>query len=166
MRLERDRAADGAPWHDRERWLDRLHYFVGPMLPPRHHTLSVVVREGDPEAPPVRRAARDGMPDWIEGFHAAAETDFDWAPEDVGQWWESPALGVRAVQVRETRLVVEDTRAARDRRAPRERPTGTWTRPSSSVSARCSSRRSRQVAAASAPARWISDSSRRRSGPA
>jgi len=128
LRLERDRAAGDAPWHDRERWLDRLHYFVGPMLPPRQHTLSVEVREGEPEPPPVRRAARDGLPGWIEGFHAAAETDFAWTPEDVDQWWESPALGVRAVQVGKTRLVVEDTRAARDRRAPRERQTGTWTR--------------------------------------
>jgi len=128
LRLERDRAAPEAPWNDRERWLDRLHYFVGPMLPPRHHTLSVEAFDAEVSLPPVRSAAGDGLPDWIESFRAEAEAGFGWHVEEVGQWWESPELGVRAVQVREEHLLVADARAAPDDRAPRLRPTGTWTR--------------------------------------
>ena len=39
-----------------------------------------------------------------------------------------PELGVRALQLNEVQLVVEDRRAAPGERAPQVRPTGTWTR--------------------------------------
>jgi len=126
IRLDRDLARPGAPFFDPASLLDKAYYMLGPILPARHHTLSVRIRQpdGSYRDDPVRNADADGMPAWLDAFRAAAGSDR--ARGDVGQWWESEKLGIRAVEVDTTQLFVEDTKAVDG--APRFSPTNSWTR--------------------------------------
>ena len=147
IRLDRDRAERGAGWLDPELWKDSVYYAIGPLLPPRAHTLSVRLRGEDGYRPvPVRRAALDGAPPWLEEFRLAAQRSFaedrerdrrgerftwpghleDWSPDEVDQWWEDQERGIRAVAVATNALLVQDLKAQDV--APRYQPTGSWTR--------------------------------------
>ncbi len=151
IRLDKDRAEADAPWTDRDKLLDLLYYMLGPMLPPRHHTLNVRIRHGSDENPsyeqvPVSVAGVDPLPEWMEEFRELAIEDYenerdsveegqtftwpetlaDWTLDDVDQWWESEEFGVRAVGVNTKDLIVHDLKAVDG--VPRYQPTNSWTR--------------------------------------
>jgi predicted RND superfamily exporter protein len=147
IRLDKHRAEPGAPLYDAERLKDLLYYMIGPLLPPRAHTLSVRVQNGDGyDAQPVADLADGAPPPWLEEFRAAALRRYedgrddpdgewrftwpgrlaDWDASDVDQWWEDPERGIRAVSVNTQDLIVQDLKA-RDPE-PAYQPTQSWTR--------------------------------------
>jgi predicted RND superfamily exporter protein len=147
VRLDENRAAPGAPLRDPDRWKDALYYMIGPLLPPRAHTLNVRIRNGDGYRPaPVMAAAQAGPPEWIEEFREAAVARYaeereslrsneiftwperlaDWDVADVDQWWDDPDLGVRAVSVNTRDLLVQDLKAVKV--TTDYQPTRSWTR--------------------------------------
>jgi predicted RND superfamily exporter protein len=147
IRLDRNRATDGAGIWDAERVKDFVYYMIGPLLPPRARTLSVRIRNSDGYAPaPVQSVAQEGLPPWIEDFRASALARYGaereslrpneiftwparlaaWEPDDVDQWWEDPELGVRAIAVNTTDLLVQDLKAMRPESD--YQPTRSWTR--------------------------------------
>jgi len=120
---------------------------LGPLLPPRDHTLTVRVRENGGYVPQkIKAAARDGLPAWLEEFRTAALADYeetqadwpedryfpwpdtlaDWEAGDVDQWWESEELGLRAVAVNTQDLIVHDLKAVEG--VPTYQMTNSWTR--------------------------------------
>jgi predicted RND superfamily exporter protein len=129
------------------------YYMLGPILPPRHHTLTVRVRQQDDtyRAEAVRSAG-DRLPDWIGEFRAEAIAGYarrsgqldrlpsrsgesrvgwperleNWSDEDVDYWWEDTELGIRAVAVNSVDLLVADLKAVDS--TPSYQPTGSWTR--------------------------------------
>ena len=147
VRLDTDRGAPGAPFYDREVMADAFYYMLGPLLPPRDHTLSVRVRQDGGYVPQeMKDAARDGRPAWLEEFRTAAIADYeetrdgwpedryfpwpdslaDWEASDVQQWWESEELGLRAVAVNTKDLIVHDLKAVEG--VPKYQMTNSWTR--------------------------------------
>jgi predicted RND superfamily exporter protein len=153
IRLDRDEAPAGAGFFDRESSIDMAYYMLGPILPPRHHTLTVRVRQQDDtyRAEAVRSAG-DRLPDWIGEFRAEAIAGYarrsgqldrlpsrsgesrvgwperleNWSDEDVDYWWEDTELGIRAVAVNSVDLLVADLKAVDS--TPSYQPTGSWTR--------------------------------------
>jgi uncharacterized membrane protein YdfJ with MMPL/SSD domain len=122
---------------------------LGPLLPARHHSLTVQLRQADGtyKALPVNAAGgKDGLPEWMEEFAEKSHEDYenaeseveegdvftwpdrlaDWSPGDVDYWWESPEHGIRAVAINTTDLVVHDLKAVEG--IPRFQPTNSWTR--------------------------------------
>ena len=148
VRLDRDKAHPDAGYTDPQKLTDMWYYMLGPLLPTRHHTLSVRVRQDDGsyEALPVMTQGEDGLPEWIEEFQAAAHEDYentlwdwpedehfpwpevlaDWSTDDVGQWFENPELGIRAVEVDTNKLLVMDLKAVDSK--PDYQLTNSWTR--------------------------------------
>jgi len=148
IRLDRDHGSKDAGFFDRDNLLDKWYYMLGPLLPPRHHTLSVRIRQKDGSyaQAPVLEAGRDGLPEWIDEFRDGALYDFedtrdsldegevftwpdeleDWTNDDVGQWWESEEYGIRAVEVNTKDLIVSDMKAVDP--VPKYQPTNSWTR--------------------------------------
>jgi len=148
IRLEEDRAEPGAGLFTREKLTDLWYYMLGPLLPYRHHTMTVEIRQKDGSymSAPVKQVSEDGLPDWIEEFRKAAQEDYvnerdsveegdffswpssleDWESNDVGQWWENEEFGVRAVEVQTRNLIVADLKAVDAQ--PRFQPTYSWTR--------------------------------------
>jgi hypothetical protein len=148
VRLDRDKAAKEAGWLDYDKWADIWYYMLGPLLPPRNHTLNVRIRQDDGSYKhvPVIQAGNDGVPDWIEEFQEGAHEDYenafyaldegevftwpealaDWSIDDVDQWWESEKFGIRAVGVNTKDLIVHDLKAVEG--VPRYQPTNSWTR--------------------------------------
>jgi predicted RND superfamily exporter protein len=148
VRLDIDHAAADASWLDYDKWADLWYYSLGPLLPPRNHTLNVRIRQADGSylESPVKRVGQDGLPEWIEEFQTGAQEDYqaqldaleegqvftwpdelaDWAPDDVQQWWESEEYGIRAVGVNTKDLIVHDLKAVEG--VPRYQPTNSWTR--------------------------------------
>jgi predicted RND superfamily exporter protein len=147
IRLDRNRAPEGSSWTSRERWTDVLYYALGPLLPTRAHTLSVLLREEDGYAPsPVQRVAETGLPNWIGEFRSAALNQYqterdgvrrgerfnwpdglaDWSESDVDQWWESEEDGIRVAAVHSNALLVQDLRSTEPQ--PRYQPTSSWAR--------------------------------------
>jgi len=148
VRLDRDEAHPDAGYTDPEKLMDMWYYMLGPLLPTRHHTLTVRVRQDDGSYAtlPVNTADEHGLPDWIEAFQAEAHEHYentrwdwpedehfpwpevlaDWETDDVGQWFESSELGIRAVEVDTNKLIVQDTKAVES--VPRYQLTNSWTR--------------------------------------
>jgi hypothetical protein len=148
VRLDVDHAARDAGWLDYDKWADLWYYSLGPLLPPRNHTLNVRIRQADGSylESPVKRTGTDGLPEWIEDFQTGAQEDYQaqldaleegqvftwpdtlvgWSPEDVQQWWESEEYGIRAVGVNTKDLIVHDLKAVEG--VPRYQPTNSWTR--------------------------------------
>jgi hypothetical protein len=150
VRLAKDKAEQGAPLWDLERLTDIWYYMLGPVLPaPRHHTLSVQLRQPDGsyrEVPVMATGGKDGLPEWMEEFAEKSHEDYEnaeaeveevdvftwpdrlaeWGPGDVDYWWESPEHGIRAVAMNTTDLVVHDLKAVEG--IPRYQPTNSWTR--------------------------------------
>jgi predicted RND superfamily exporter protein len=147
IRLAEDHGNKDDPWYNEENLLDKWYYMLGPLLPPRHHTLTVRIRQKDGSylQAPVKQASVDGLPDWIDQFAEDAMLDYEdaadvdedeiftwpenlaeWTPDDVGQWWESEEYGIRAVETHTKNLLVADLKAVDS--MPRYQPTNSWTR--------------------------------------
>ena len=148
LRLDMDRAGpdDGPFAYDS--LADALYYMIGPMLPPRNHTLSVSIRDKDGNySNQVIEPTNGGpLPEWLEEFSTAAMSDWEdefygtdegdyfswpdnlaeWDSSDVSAWWESEELGIRAVATHTKNLIVHDMKAIDG--VPKYQPTNSWTR--------------------------------------
>jgi len=153
VRLDRDEAPTDAGFFDRESLIDMGYYVLGPILPPRHRTLVVRVRQedGTHRSEAVWPAGKR-LPDWIDEFRRDAMTGYarqsdprerplsrsgtehvswpdrleNWSNEDVDYWWESAELGIRVVAVNAVDLLVADLKAVDS--TPTYESTGSWTR--------------------------------------
>jgi hypothetical protein len=147
IRLDEDRGSHEDGFFEKQNLLDKWYYMLGPLLPPRHHTLTVRMRQKDGtyvEAP-VKRVSADGLPDWIDDFADRAMEDYqdesdveedeiftwpaslaEWDKSDVSQWWENDEYGIRAVETQTKHLIVEDLKAVDA--VPKFQPTNSWTR--------------------------------------
>jgi predicted RND superfamily exporter protein len=158
IRLEKNKAAKGAHFYNPQKLIDTWYYMIGPMLPPRAHTLTVREKEADGKYTllPVQQ---DAKPPWLEEFRTHAIADYEaakanvkegeiftwpaalgsWKDSDVDAWWESQEKGVRAVAVDTDKLIVEDLKVIAKRgqggvikpgglSGPKYQPTKSWTR--------------------------------------
>ncbi len=148
IRLDRDKGDTKDGFFEYENLMDKWYYMLGPLLPPRHHTLSVRIRQEDGtyKSAPVNVVEEDGLPEWIDEFREEAQEDYvdaqdsveegdyfswpetlaDWTNEDVGQWWESEEFGIRAVEANTKDLIVADLKAVDS--MPKYQATNSWTR--------------------------------------
>jgi predicted RND superfamily exporter protein len=149
VRLDVNKGAPDAGSLDPQKWLDRLYYMLGPMLPTRGHTMTVQLRQKDGSYQPLDVKQVNGsseVPAWLEEFRAAAIADYeeerdsieegdffpwpeslaDWTAQDVDWWWESEEHGIRAVGVNTSDLIVHDMKAVEGE--PKYQPTNSWTR--------------------------------------
>jgi uncharacterized protein len=149
VRLDKDHAEAGVPLWNWERLTDIWYYMLGPLLPARHHTLNVQIRQPDGSYKAIDVSAageKNGLPEWVEEFSSKAHEDYEnaaseveegdvftwpgrlaeWDPGDVDYWWESEEFGIRAVAVNTTDLIVHDQKAVEG--TPRYQPTNSWTR--------------------------------------
>lgn len=147
VRLTKDKAPADASFFSPQNLLDWFYYFFDPLLPPRHHTLNVRVREGEGYKPlPVNTVTDEGLPPWIDELREGAIADYesekssvgegqfftwpndlaDWDKSDVDQWWESDELGIRAVGLNTKDLIVQDMKSVD--KTPEYQPTQSWTR--------------------------------------
>jgi predicted RND superfamily exporter protein len=149
VRLDKDRAGPGEGFFSKNSLLDKLYYMLGPLLPDRHHTLTVQIRnpDGTYTSQDVNEfTSVEALPEWIDEFREEAITDYqdrvdfleedevftwpeslgDWELEDVDYWWESDEYGIRAVAVNTKDLIVQDLKAV-DGIASYQQ-TNSWTR--------------------------------------
>ena len=149
VRLEKDRAEQGDGFFTRNSLLDKWYYMLGPLLPDRHHTLRVQIRneDGTYTSQEVNEfTSVDDLPEWIEDFQEAAQEDYldrmdmldegevftwpealeNWALEDIDYWWENEEFGIRAVAMNTKYLIVEDLKAVDG--IPSYQQTNSWTR--------------------------------------
>ncbi len=149
VRLDKDKAAKDATFFTREKLTDVWYYMLDPLLPYRHHTLTVQIRNEDGGYSHVDvedMALGSGLPDWIEDFRErsmwAYEDAFDmleegevfgwpeeleeWTVDDIDYWWDSEEYGIRAVALNTKDLIVEDTKAVEG--SPLYQATNSWTR--------------------------------------
>ncbi len=147
VRLTKDKAAAGVSFFNPQNLLDWFYYFFDPLLPSRHHTLNVRVRDGESYRPVAVNTVKDaGLPSWIDEFREGAIADYeeekssvgegqyftwpkdlaDWDKSDVNQWWESEELGIRAIGVNTKDLIVQDMKSVD--KVPDYQPTQSWTR--------------------------------------
>ena len=149
LRLDIDRAGADDGFFSYDSLADKLYYMIGPMLPPRNHTLHVSIRSDDGVY--VKTAAEfvsaeSELPPWLDEFGEAAMADYEeelyaleegeyffwpdglaeWSASDVDAWWESKDLGVRAVVTHTKNLIVHDLKAVEG--VPKYQPTSSWTR--------------------------------------
>jgi len=148
LRLDMDRAGPEEGFFSYDSLADKLYYMIGPVLPPRSHTLRVSIRKSDGSYQNVEVApAHQGeLPGWLDEFREAAMFDYqeeldateegeyfswpdqlaEWKPGDVSAWWEDEALGIRAVATNTKNLIVHDLKAVEG--VPKYQPTSSWTR--------------------------------------
>jgi predicted RND superfamily exporter protein len=149
VRLDMNRGEQDAGPLDGQKWLDRLYYMLGPMLPTRAHTMTVQLRQKDGSYQPLEVQQVNGsseLPAWLDEFREGAIADYEeerdsieegdffpwpeslaeWSAEDVDWWWESPEHGIRAVGVNTSELIVHDMKAVEGE--PKYQPTNSWTR--------------------------------------
>jgi len=148
LRLDMDRAEADAGFFSYDSLADKLYYMIGPILPPRNHTLRISIRKADQsyQNTEVAPAHEDELPEWLDEFREAAMYDYeeqldateegeyffwpdelaDWGPGDVSAWWESDELGIRAVATHTKNLIVHDLKAVDG--VPKYQPTNSWTR--------------------------------------
>jgi predicted RND superfamily exporter protein len=149
IRLDENRAVEGAGWSDPAKLADLAYYALGPVLPTRAHTLGVRLRGADGGYTPlaVKRVASDGPPPWLDDFrdralrqYAEAQAEVrpgevftwpaslsSWEPGQVDQWWADEELGIRAVAVQTRHLIVQDLKSSRSPE-PVYQPTQSWAR--------------------------------------
>jgi uncharacterized protein len=149
IRLDKDRAEPGDGFFSYDSLADKFYYMFDPLLPPRHHTLHVRIRnaQGGYETRQVNKfVSSDQLPPWMDEFRQAAIADYedragsvsedevftwpkslaDWQLGDIDYWWEDPDLGIRAVAVNTEDLIVHDLKAVDG--IPTFQPTNSWTR--------------------------------------
>ncbi len=149
VRLDRDKAEEGADFFNPENLIDIWYYMLGPLLPTRDHTLTVRIRQedGSYKQDGVNPSnGDDGLPDWIEQFREDAVYDYEdqrdstdedeyfswpdslenWDLGDIDAWWESTEFGIRAVALNTKDLIVHDVKAVNA--VPKYQPTNSWTR--------------------------------------
>ncbi len=149
VRLDKDKGSPEQSALSAERLLDTWYYMLDPLLPARHHTLTVQIRQ--PDGTYVHQQVNeftsvDTLPEWIEEFREGSienyenalydveegeffswpETLADWQLEDIDYWWESEEYGIRAVAANTTNLIVEDLKQVDGVAA--YQPTNSWTR--------------------------------------
>jgi predicted RND superfamily exporter protein len=147
IRLDVDRGKQGASFFSWDQLMDKWYYMLGPLLPPRHHTLNIRIRQKDGSyvAEKVNDAS-EGLPEWIGEFREKAIADFvderdsvdegeiftwpsqlaEWSDGDVDYWWESEKYGIRAVALQTRNLIVQDRKAVDSE--PKYQSTSSWTR--------------------------------------
>jgi hypothetical protein len=149
IRLDKDKAAKDAGIFDGEALTDIWFYMLGPVMPARHHTLTVQIRQDDDTYDQVEVSqftSVEALPEWMDEFREYAIEDYeqalfdadedehfawpddlaDWQLSDVDYWWESESLGIRAVSMKTTNLIVEDLKAIDS--LPEFQATNSWTR--------------------------------------
>jgi predicted RND superfamily exporter protein len=149
VRLEKDRAGPADGFFAQKALTDKWYYMLGPLLPDRHHQLTVQVRDEDSiytYQPVSEFTSVDALPEWIDDFRERAVEDYedrfdsleegefftwpeslaDWQLEDIDYWWENDEFGVRAVATNTTNLIVEDIKAVDA--VPAYQQTNSWTR--------------------------------------
>ncbi len=148
IRLDMDKAGPDDGLFTKDGLTDAFYYMIGPMLPPRNHTLRVAIRDkdGDYERLTIEPTNGGPMPDWLEDFADGAMSDYEdalysvedgeyfawpddleeWDASDVHAWWESEELGIRAVATHTKNLIVHDMKAVDG--VPKYQPTNSWTR--------------------------------------
>ena len=148
IRLEKNHARDDAPFFSYDSLADKLYYMIGPMLPPRAHTLRVSIRhkDGSYDKIVVPSARQGELPKWMDGFAKGAMQDYEdardsvdegeyfswpddlekWNRSDVNAWYENTELGIRAVATDTRNLIVHDMKAVDG--VPAYQPTNSWTR--------------------------------------
>ncbi len=146
VRLDRDKAEADAGFFDSDNLKDVLYYMIGPLLPPRHHSLEIQVRQDGRYDNIEPKTAGDGLPEWLEEFRDDAVLDYEeqrdmveegevftwpetlaeWGEGNVDYWWESEEYGIRAVAVNTKDLIVHDLKAVDS--VPKYQPTNSWTR--------------------------------------
>jgi hypothetical protein len=149
VRYDRDRGRQGDNPLSYQKLMDTWYYMLGPLLPTRHHTMTVQVRQEDGTY--VHQQVNehgDGqpLPEWIEDFRDRALADYevqrdsleegefftwpeslaDWTLDDVEYWWASEEFGIRAVAVSPSSLIVEDLKQVEG--VPAYQATQSWTR--------------------------------------
>ncbi len=147
VRLDMDHAAKGESFFSRQKLTDIWYYMLGPLLPPRNHTLNVQVKKSDGKYESIEvTQASAGAPEWLGEFREKAVADFEaerdsveegeffswpttlanWGHDDVDAFWESQEHGIRAVAVNTKDLIVQDLKAVEP--TPKYQPTNSWTR--------------------------------------
>ncbi len=149
IRLDMDKAEEHADFFDPDSLTDIWYYMLGPLLPSRHHTLTVQIRQKDDSYVHLdvnEFTTVNALPEWMEEFRQNAIEDYDealfnadedqyfawpedladWELEDVDYWWEDEHLGIRAVSMGTTNLIVEDLKAVEAH--PAYQATNSWTR--------------------------------------
>jgi predicted RND superfamily exporter protein len=149
VRLDKDRAGPDEGFFSKNALLDKWYYMLGPLLPDRHHTLTVQVR--NPDGTYTSQMVNDivagaPLPEWIEDFRESAIEDYtdqkdmlgedelftwpvslaDWQVDDIDYWWEDEDFGIRAVALNTKDLIVEDLKAVDG--VPSYQQTNSWTR--------------------------------------
>ena len=149
VRYDKDRGLPDDSAFSYNKLMDTWYYMLGPLLPTRHHTLTVQIRQDDGSY--VQQEVNeftsvDALPDWIEEFRENAIYDYedrrdsvdegehfswpdsleDWSPEDIDYWWENEEYGIRAVGVNTSNLIVEDLKKVDG--VPAYQQTQSWTR--------------------------------------
>jgi len=147
VRLDMDHALKNTPFLSRQKLTDIWYYMLGPLLPPRNHTLHVQVKKSDGVYEAIEVTPVDaGEPAWLGEFREKAIADYeserdsveegeyfswpktlaDWEAGDVDTYWESQEHGIRAVAVNTKDLIVQDLKSVEP--TPKYQPTNSWTR--------------------------------------
>jgi predicted RND superfamily exporter protein len=148
VRLDMDHAEKGEGFFSRQNLTDIWYYMLGPLLPPRNHTLHVQVKKADGsyENIEVHKTTAETVPAWIDEFREASIADYqaekdsieegeyfswpeelaDWTKDDVDAFWENEEHGIRAVALNTKDLIVQDLKAVEP--TPKYQPTNSWTR--------------------------------------
>ncbi len=68
IRLDEDRGQEGESFFSYDRLMDKWYYMLGPLLPARHHTMTVQIRQKDGSYvnAPVNEVSDAGLPDWLD----------------------------------------------------------------------------------------------------
>jgi predicted RND superfamily exporter protein len=147
VRLDMDHAGRGESFFSRQKLTDIWYYMLGPLLPPRNHTLNVQVKKGDGKYESIEvTQASTGAPSWLGEFREQSIADYeserdsieegeyfswpetlaDWDNGDIDAYWESQEHGIRAVSLNTKDLIVQDLKAVEP--IPKYQPTNSWTR--------------------------------------
>jgi predicted RND superfamily exporter protein len=149
VRYEKDRALPGEGALTWNSMMDVWYYMLGPLLPDRHHSLTVQVRQRDGTYVQQQVSEFTGveaLPDWVEEFRENAIYDYEeqqemveegeffswpeslanWEADSIDYWWESEEFGIRAVGASTKDLIVEDLKQVDG--VPSYQATQSWTR--------------------------------------
>jgi predicted RND superfamily exporter protein len=149
VRYDKDRGLPDENALAYNKLMDTWYYMLGPLLPTRHHTLTVQIRQPDgsyAQEDVNEFTSVDELPEWIETFRENAIYDYEdrrdsldegehfswpdslasWTPGDIDYYWENEEYGIRAVGVNTSNLIVEDLKQVDG--VPAYQQTQSWTR--------------------------------------